>query len=284
MLFASCALATLILIGAFIHIFARQFIPPWMPWFGPRIPKPVGWVNDFANIIDAPTEATLTEISKRLEQQTGIEYAVATVKSLNGYSIERYAYRMFNKWRIGKRHKNNGVLLLVALNDRKLRIHVGRGMEHVLTNNTCSRIIRTVMIPLLRQKQYSAACYWGSYRIVERVAETEGLQLAALIPSRTEAFAYGMPMPEYSASHYGASRGRGYSYRRLYRRGGPISAFFLILMMIGWVVMLILRWHYAVWGGWGWHVSGWGGAGWGGDGFGGFGGGSAGGGGASGSW
>src|SRR5262249_27211905 len=92
-------------------------------------PTPTGRVVDDAGILDAATRAALTEKLAALEAKTTDQLVVATVKSLQGTSVEDYANRLFRQWKLGQAGKNNGVLLLVAPTERKVRIEVGYGLE-----------------------------------------------------------------------------------------------------------------------------------------------------------
>src|SRR3989339_206648 len=91
-------------------------------------PRPQGWVSDFAQVIDAGTRAQIERIATEVERKTSAEIAVATVKNLNGLTVEDYAVKLFEKWKIGKKDKNNGVLFLISTEDRKTRIEVGYGL------------------------------------------------------------------------------------------------------------------------------------------------------------
>jgi len=122
--------------------------------FAAGYPTPTGFVNDFANILSQETknqlDATLTDFST----QTGYEIAVATLDSLNNDTIENVAVELFEQWGIGKKDKDNGILLLIAPNERQLRIEVGYGAEAVLTDSRAGNIIRTVITPLFKQNDY----------------------------------------------------------------------------------------------------------------------------------
>src|SRR5215813_6277390 len=95
-------------------------------------PTPTGRVVDDAGILDAATRTALTEKLSALEAKTTDQLVVATVKSLQGTSVEDYGNRLFRNWRLGQAGKNNGVLLMVAPNERKVRIEVGYGLEGTL--------------------------------------------------------------------------------------------------------------------------------------------------------
>ena len=118
-------------------------------------PVPQGYVNDAAAILDPQTRAELTARLREIERQTTAEIAVVTVASLDGLTVEDYANRLFKAWGIGKRGRNNGVLILVAPAERKMRIEVGYGLEPVLPDGLAGQIIRDACLPRFRKNDYA---------------------------------------------------------------------------------------------------------------------------------
>src|SRR5688572_12514443 len=111
------------------------------------LPEPSGYVNDFASILDESDEEYLEGFLTSLESDTAAEVVVVTVRSLDGMTIERYANQLFAEWGIGKKQRDNGVLLLVAPDDRSVRIEVGYGLEAALPDGLAGDIIRTEIMP-----------------------------------------------------------------------------------------------------------------------------------------
>ena len=116
--------------------------------------KPSGFINDYTNTLAAQDREALESLVADIEKETSSEIAVAIINSLEGRSIEDYANEVFNKWGIGKKGKDNGVLILVSMSDRKMRIEVGYGLEPVLPDAVCGRIIRNIMAPRFREGNY----------------------------------------------------------------------------------------------------------------------------------
>ena len=110
-------------------------------------PPLTGRVVDQANIIPAGTRSAITAKSEELESKSGIQLVVVTVNSLEGGDIETYANQLFRFWRLGEAQKNNGVLLLVAPNERRVRIEVGYGLEGTLTDALSKVIITNAITP-----------------------------------------------------------------------------------------------------------------------------------------
>lgn len=120
--------------------------------------KPEGYVNDFANVLTTAQQSELERSIEAYEQKTKNELAVVTVPSTGRDSIESYANALFQEWGIGKKDKDNGVLLLLAIQDRKLRIEVGYGLEGVLTDAASADIIQNAK-STLRIGDYHGAIF-----------------------------------------------------------------------------------------------------------------------------
>jgi uncharacterized protein len=125
------------------------------PAFAISYPALTGRVVDQANIIQPGTRATIEQKSADLEEKSGIQLVVATVNSLEGQEIEPYANELFRKWALGEKKKNNGVLLLVAPNEHRVRIEVGYGLEGTLTDALSKVIISNAMTPRFKAGNFS---------------------------------------------------------------------------------------------------------------------------------
>lgn len=123
-------------------------------------------VNDYANIIDARTEAQLNTLLKKLKDQTGTQLAVLTVNSLGGESIEAASIQVTDKWQLGSKEEDNGVLLFIAKDDRKLRVEVGQGHEGNLTDLHSKRIIDYVITPEFKKGNFPQGIVSGVVAIV----------------------------------------------------------------------------------------------------------------------
>lgn len=129
--------------------------------FGLEVPALKGRVNDYANIINSNTEAEIASYLDSVENTTGIQIVVLTVPSLKGEDIASFSIKTAEKWEIGRKGKDDGALLVVALNEHQVRIEVGYGLEGKLTDAKCGLIIRNVMIPEFKNNNYSAGIYKG---------------------------------------------------------------------------------------------------------------------------
>lgn len=118
--------------------------------------KPTGFVNDFAGVLSASDKQSIESELVSLRQSTSAQVVVATVPSLGDETIESYAVDLFQEWGIGEKGKDNGLLILVAPNDREARIEVGYGLEGDVTDLQAGNIIRDVMIPAFKKNDYAA--------------------------------------------------------------------------------------------------------------------------------
>lgn len=120
---------------------------------GPDLPEPRGFVNDFAGVLDGETAARLEARLRGFDRERGFQVSVAVVGDLQGYDVETFANLLFRKWGVGRKG-DTGVLLLLAVKDRKARIEAGYGAEGMLPDALCGRILRERLVPRLREGRY----------------------------------------------------------------------------------------------------------------------------------
>jgi uncharacterized protein len=120
----------------------------------PEKPSTPKLVNDFANIFTADEANALEYKLRRYNDTTSTQVAVVTVQSLDGYEIAQYAQELGDKWGIGQKSKNNGVLVLISKDDRSVNISTGYGMEGVLPDIVCKRIIDRIIVPAFKQNNF----------------------------------------------------------------------------------------------------------------------------------
>jgi len=244
--------------------------------------KPVGYVNDFANVLSPDAKAKLTALCTEVDQKAKAQIAVVTVPTTNGQDIFDYSYALATKWGIGPKQVSRGVLILYATNDHKYWTQVGYGLEGILPDGKVGGFGREA-VPILRQGNYDAALLLVTRRIADVIAQDAGVTLTG--PS---------PVKNFSRQDDQPLSGVGLIVLLIFIfifisiifrafRGGPRGG-----GGSGWWIGPLIGSSIGRggWGGGGFGGSGWsgGGGGGGGGGFGGFGGGSFGGGGAGGSW
>lgn len=132
----------------------------------PNFPPLSGRVVDNAGLLDAGTEASLTQKLETLEQQTTHQIVVVTLKSLQGETIEEYGYQLGRHWGVGQKGKNNGALLIVAVKERKVRIEVGYGLEGVLTDALTKVIIDSAIVPRFKARDFPGGIVAGTTDLI----------------------------------------------------------------------------------------------------------------------
>jgi uncharacterized protein len=128
-------------------------------------PQLSGRIVDSANLLNTNQKESLSVVLKAHEEQSSNQIVVLTLNSLEGYEIADYSYQLARHWGIGQKDKDNGVLLVISLNDRKLRIEVGYGLEGALTDKISHEIIEYTLKPNFRQSQY----YEGIQKAVNQI-------------------------------------------------------------------------------------------------------------------
>ena len=123
------------------------------------------YVNDYANMLTPEQRQNINTDLSSFDKKTSNQIVIATFNSLNGKSLEDFSIKLANKWKIGTKQNNNGVLLLIIKNDRKMRIEVGRGLEGALTDGLSGDIIRNKILPEFKQQNYYLGIKKGVYSI-----------------------------------------------------------------------------------------------------------------------
>ncbi len=136
---------------------------------GAAFPAPQKYVVDEAHVVNPTARQAIDSLLRDVENQTKAEIAVVTVESLDGMTVEDYANRLFKEWGIGKKGADNGVLVLVAPTERKMRIEVGYGLEPILPDGLAGEIIRRQFTPAFKNGDYSGGIRDGVGRIAEIV-------------------------------------------------------------------------------------------------------------------
>ena len=135
--------------------------------------RPSADVNDFAGVLQPAERAALEARCRELREKTGAELAVVTIKSLEGGQIDDFAVKLFERWGIGKKGKDNGLLLLVAIDDRKARIEVGYGLEPILPDALAGRILTEQLFPAFKRQRYHDGLLAAVNRIIEIIERNE---------------------------------------------------------------------------------------------------------------
>ena len=267
--------------------------------------RPTGYVNDFVGVLSSEEKASLEKRLSDFERRSSSEISVILIKSLDGDTVENYAVKLFSEWEIGKKVKDNGVLLLIAIEDRKMRIEVGYGLEGALTDLQSSSIINNTLKPAFQRGDY----YGGiDHAVADIIAATKGEYRSAESQQSNSGDINWISNIFFYIFFFVIWLGSILARSKSWWAGGVVGgvigivlSFVFGFLYIGLVSMLLFvplgllfdffvsrayqrgtqTGHYPWWIGGGPHG---GGGKWGGGGFGGFGGGRSGGGGSSGNW
>ena len=140
---------------------------------GTTFPKPQGFVNDFAKVMNDEKRIQLETTLTSFERESGIEIAVVTLPSLEGRPVEDVAVDLFAQWGVGKKGKDNGLLFLIAPNDRRMHVEVGYGLEGVMNDALAGRILDQVVVPRFKAGDVDGGIAAGTLALVEVIAQKE---------------------------------------------------------------------------------------------------------------
>ncbi len=144
---------------AFILIITLIISSPVLVKAEKNFPKPTNlkYVNDYVGVIDDETKEYIVSVGNELEKKTGAQMSVVVIDSLEGSDVESYANTLFRQWGLGQKGKDNGVMILLSVKDKKWRVEVGRGLEGRITDIYSSRVMEEVAKPLLKEEKYGEA-------------------------------------------------------------------------------------------------------------------------------
>src|SRR5262249_31502381 len=145
--------------------------------------QPQGYVSDFAGVIDDASKSQLEVYSAAVERSTGVQMAFVTLRSLEGEPIEDVANTIYRAWGVGQKGKNEGLMLLLSIGDRRSRIEVGYGLEPTLPDGFVGSVLRE-MRPALRESHYGEAMMAAAQHMANTVAQAKGVQITERLPRR----------------------------------------------------------------------------------------------------
>ncbi len=144
------------------------------------LPMPRHYVEDYANVINDSHERSLNGILQELEQKTGAQYIILTVQTTEGVPIQQFSIELTDKWKLGQKGKDNGMLFVLAAADRKYWFNTGYGLEGFVTDQYCGRVGREVLVPFLKIGDYGEGIYLANLLIVHRIAQQSGVVLTGM--------------------------------------------------------------------------------------------------------
>jgi len=147
-------------------------------------PKPEGLVNDFAGVISPAYKKKIAALTGELLKQTGVPIVVVTMADIGGAEYNDYANRLYSAWGIGKKGEDKGVLIFVAVKERKMRIETGYGVEGILPDGLVGEIRDRYMIPYLKENKFGEGLYAGAAAVAGVIAKASGVKLSAQTPKK----------------------------------------------------------------------------------------------------
>ncbi len=141
---------------------------------------PSSYVIDNAGIIEDGSQTKLSGILQELEQKTSAQMIVLTVKSTEGIPIEQYSLQQAEKWGLGQKGKDNGLLFVIAVNDRKYRFETGYGLEQILPDSMLGSIGRSYLVPAFKAGDYTKGVVSTASVIAQTIADSQGVKLSGL--------------------------------------------------------------------------------------------------------
>lgn len=147
---------------------------------GKPFPAPTGYVNDFAGVIDGNSAQKIDAICRELDQKTGAQITVAVFKDLGDDEIDGFTNRLFEQWMPGEKGKNNGILIVDAVAERKIRIEIGYGLEGIIPDAVAGRIRRDAMTPFLQEGKRGEAYLAGVASLAAIIAQDKNISLESL--------------------------------------------------------------------------------------------------------
>ena len=178
----------------------------------PNLAMPAHYVDDQVHVINAEHAHALNGILQELEQKTGVQYIILTVETTGGLPIEQFSIELLDKWKLGQKGKDNGLLFTFTLKDRMARFETGYGLEGIITDAFAGRVGREFLVPYVKQGQYSRGIYEANLRVIRRIADSYKVTLT------------GMPTLSRPVANPGLSYGG--------RSPGPCCGFLLFLLLI----------------------------------------------------
>lgn len=161
----------------FFHLIFLLFLIAYISGLNPENLTQYGWVNDYTGILSYSEKEKINSIILELERKTTAEIAVVILKDLEGENIEDFTNRLFQKWGIGKKEKNNGVMILIALAQKAIRIETGYGIEGIIPDAKAGRIIREIMVPLFKEGKFGEGILNAVYVIATDIADEAKVKL-----------------------------------------------------------------------------------------------------------
>ncbi len=168
----------------------------------PNLAMPDHYVDDKVHVINPEHTHALNGILQELEQKTGVQYIILTVDSTGGLPIQQFSIELLDKWKLGQKGKDNGLLFTLALKERDYWFSTGYGLEGVITDQFAGQVGRDVLVPYLKKGEYSQGIYEANLRVIRRIADYYKVTLTGM-PTLSRPVAGSGPAPAYEGRGQG---------------------------------------------------------------------------------
>lgn len=184
----------------------------------PPVPsKPTQYVVDLADIIDNNIELNLNTYLRELEQKTTAQVVILTILSLEGESLEDFSISTaHDRWKIGQKDKDNGVLIVISLQDKQYRFEIGYGLEGILPDSLVGSIGRKFLVPYFQKGDYSTGIYTATLAVANKIASDSGVKITGMPKLNTDIYA-----------------------KRTRKGGNTIQTIFALLFLFGAIILFI---------------------------------------------
>jgi len=142
------------------------------------LPMPRQYVEDYAGVINSADQQSLNTLLQDLEKKTGAQYIVLTVETTGELPIEQFSLKLARKWKLGQKGKDNGLLFVIAIKDKRYRFEVGYGLEHLIP--LCGQVGKEVLVPFMKKGNYSQGIYQANLKVAQKIADEHSSTLSKL--------------------------------------------------------------------------------------------------------
>jgi uncharacterized protein len=156
--------------------------------------QPASYIVDNASIMEEGARTKLAGLLQELEQKTTAQVVILTVPSTEGIPIEQFSLQQAEKWGLGQKGKDNGLLMVIAVNDRKYRFETGYGIEHILPDSMLGSIARAYLVPAFKAGNFTKGVVDTTAIIARTIADAQGVKLSGLPEVKPQRRSHGLPL------------------------------------------------------------------------------------------
>ena len=149
-------------------------------WCGETYPAPRGLINDFANVIPSTYEEKMDTLAREVLAKAGASLTVVTLKDIGGANIDEFTNKLYERWGVGEKGEDRGAMILVALEERRIRIEVGYGLEGIIPDGLAGQIRDQAIVPYLKEGEFGPGLFNGLYAMAGIIAKDQSIELTGM--------------------------------------------------------------------------------------------------------